>query len=396
MVFVILLVGAVATTVALFLHRPFSVADQPFPDAHEYLNAAYRLAHGQGYTTTVRDYASSPHLRMAVNPPRFPPGTSLVLAPFALLGSYPANVEFGSQLITVALVLAVGWAAYTLAGRYAGLLAVILASTSEFVMKSMHLVMSDPLAALLAVLCVPLLSLRKPWAIYLLGLVAGYSVVVRVSGLVIVIAVLIVVSGWDRLRAATAAALPVVLLGIYNWTTFGEPWSTGYGYWLKDIRQYSVSYIFKHPWSNYGEEPYYFSELRHFHVDLVANTHAGVIGLLANVWFYPLIVIGVSAVFGPPLVTLVGLIAVVRRWRWRSSRFTLVLIVLTVLVFLPNLGQDPRYMAGTDMVLLAWAGAAAVFFWRWLFLRYEEPLSRYRWLPRPSTSNPERPLGTTP
>jgi hypothetical protein len=101
-------------------------------------------------------------------------------------------------------------------------------------------------------------------------------------------------------------------------------------------------------------------------------------------------------VFGPPLVTLVGLIAVVRRWRWRSSRFTLVLIVLTVLVFLPNLGQDPRYMAGTDMVLLAWAGAAAVFFWRWLFLRYEEPLSRYRWLPRPSTSNPERPLGTTP
>ena len=62
---------ALVFTVLLLLHQPYSLANQPFPDAHEYLDAANRLAHGHGYTTTVRDNAFSPHLRQAVNPPRY-------------------------------------------------------------------------------------------------------------------------------------------------------------------------------------------------------------------------------------------------------------------------------------------------------------------------------------
>ena len=152
---------ALVFTVLLLLRQPFSLVEQPFPDAHEYINAAARLAHGHGYTTTVRDIPSSPHLRQSVNPPRFPPGTSLVLAPFAWIGHYPGNIEFGSRLLVVALVIATGWAAFTIAGWYAALLAAFVTSTSEFALLSTRVVMSDALAALLIVVSVPLMKSRR-------------------------------------------------------------------------------------------------------------------------------------------------------------------------------------------------------------------------------------------
>ena len=150
-----------------FAPCPYPMAKQPFPDAHEYLNAADRLAHGQGYTTTVRDNLYSPHIDQAVNPPRFPPGTSLVLAPFALIGTFPGNVEFGSRLIVVGLVVATGWAAFSMAGWYTALLAALLVSISEFAARSSHVVMSDALAALLIVVCVPLIKRRTSGSAYL-------------------------------------------------------------------------------------------------------------------------------------------------------------------------------------------------------------------------------------
>ena len=142
-----------------------------------------------------------------MNPPRFPPGTSLILAPFALIGSYPGNVEFGSRLIVVALVIGSGWAAYSLAGWYAALLAVLLVSISEFAIRSSEVVMSDALAALLIVVCVPLIKRRAQGSAYLLGLIAGFGFVVREGG-VIVVACVLRRTGWDRLRVAVAAAIP--------------------------------------------------------------------------------------------------------------------------------------------------------------------------------------------
>jgi hypothetical protein len=348
---------AIVTTALLVLHTSFPLSKQPFPDAHEYLNAANRLAHGQGYTTTVRDNLYSPHIRQAANPPRFPPGTSLILAPFALIGSYPGNVEFGARLLVVALVVASGWAAYSLAGWYAALLTVLVTGTSEFVLVNTQIVMSDVLAALLIVICLPLMKLGTRWSVYLLGFVAGYGVVVRESGVVVVACVLIVMSGWDRLRVAVGAFPPVLGLAVYNWSTFGAPWRTGYSYWLGSFPEYAASYVFKHPWPG-GEEIQYAFSLQFFH--LLGHTHAGYFALLPNIWFYPLILLGFSTIFGPPWLTLLGLFATAWWWRLREARFTLLLAGLTVIVYMPNYDQTPRYLAGPCFLLTAWAMAAVV------------------------------------
>jgi hypothetical protein len=349
---------ALVFTVLLLLRQPFSLVEQPFPDAHEYINTAARLAHGHGYTTTVRDFPSSPHLRQSVNPPRFPPGTSLVLAPFAWIGHYPGNIEFGSRLLVVALVIATGWAAFTIAGWYAALLAAFVTSTSEFALLSTRVVMSDALAALLIVVSLPLMKLHTKWSVYLLGFLAGYGVVIRESGVIVVACVLIVMTQWDRLRAAAGASLPILGLAVYNWSTFGSPWRTGYSYWLGSFPYYSLSYVFKHPWPPGGIEGYFADSLHLFH--LVAYTHSGVIGLLPNIWFYPLILLGCSAVFGPPGFTLLGMIAAAFWWRRREARFTLLLAALTAIFYMPNFTQDPRFMAGPCILLTVWASAAVV------------------------------------
>ncbi len=64
-----LVVWLALTTVA----RPLD--QQPFPDSHEYADAARHLAAGDGYVTTV--HGDGPR------PPRYPPGFSLALVPFA-------------------------------------------------------------------------------------------------------------------------------------------------------------------------------------------------------------------------------------------------------------------------------------------------------------------------
>jgi len=377
---------ALITTALLIWRQPFALsgaAGQPFPDAHEYLNAAYRLAHWQGYTTTVRDNPYF-HIHQVVNPPRYPPGTSLVLAPFALIGNYPGNIEFGARLLVVALVIATGWAAYSLAGWYAALLAVVIISTSQFVLLNAHIVMSDVLAALLIVICVPLMKLRTTWSVFLLGFVAGYGVVVRESGVVVLASLLIVISGWDRLRVLAGAIPPVLGLAIYSWWTFGAPWRTGYSYWLGGFREYSLSYVFKHPWPPGGEEDYYAVSLRFFH--LVGSTHEGIISLLPNIWFYPLMLLGFSTVFGPPWLTLLGLVAAAWWWRQREAQFTLLLAVLTAIIYMPNYGQDPRFLAGPCYLLTAWALAAVVHIARWVRDRYGQQISAFL-APRSTPAN---------
>ena len=54
--------------------------------------------------------------------------------------------------------------------------------------------MSDALAALLIVVSVPLMKMHSRWSVYLLGFLAGYGVVIREEGsVVVVVACLLVV-----------------------------------------------------------------------------------------------------------------------------------------------------------------------------------------------------------
>jgi 4-amino-4-deoxy-L-arabinose transferase-like glycosyltransferase len=361
-------VTAVLLVILLFNH-PYSLGDQPFPDAHEYLNAAYRLAHGHGYTTTVRDTVFSPHARQAVNPPRYPPGTSLVLAPFAFFGSYPGNEELGTRLIVIALVLAVGWAGYALCGWYAAVISALVVALSPFAMINTQIVMSDALAALLIVACVPLMRLRTRSASYVLGVAAGYGVVCRESGLLVVVCILVVVHGRERLRVAVGAVGPIAGLALYNWSTFGTPWGSGYSYWLGKFPQYSLSYVTRHPWPP-GAEVYYQSSLALFH--FVEQSHTALISTVPNFVFYPLIVLGFSTVFGPPWLTLIGLVTAIRSWKLREARFTVLISGLFVLFYMANFSQDPRLVAGPCILLTIWGVVGLVNLTRALWGRYGE------------------------
>jgi hypothetical protein len=361
----------VVVLVVVLLNHPYGLSDQPFPDAHEYLNAAYRLAHGHGYTTTVRDNVFSPHARQAVNPPRYPPGTSLVLAPFSLLGDYPGNEEVGARLIVVALVVASGWAGYVLGGWYPALISAFVVALSPFAMVNTQIVMSDALGALLIVVCVPLMKVRAKWAYYLLGLVTGFGVVCRESGVIVVVCLLVVVQHTERRRVAVGATLPIVGLVLYNWSTFGAPWGNGYSYWLGRFPQYSLHYVTKHPWPP-GGQGYYQSSLSLFH--LVEQSHAGLIGPLPNWLFYPLILLGFSAVFGPPLLTLVGVVTAIRVWNRGEARFTLLIAAASVLFYMANYSQDARFLAGPCILLTVWGVVGLVNLARTLWGRYGEEI----------------------
>ena len=354
----------------LLFQNPYPLINQPFPDAHEYLNAAYRIAHGHGYTTTVRDNAFSPHVHHVVNPPRFPPGTSLVLAPFALIGTYPANVEFGARLIVLGLVFVVGWAGYSLSGWFAALLAAFVTAISSFATFSAHVVMSDALGALLTVVCLPLMTLKAKWAFYLAGFAAGYGFVCREAGIIVVASLLIVIGGSDRLRVAAGAAGPIFGLALYNWSTFGAPWRTGYSYWLGPFQEYSLSYVTKHDWpANVA----YGSSLELFH--LVGHSPSGLTGTVPNLLFYPLIALGFSFFFGPPLLTLVGVVTAIRSWHRREARFTLILAAGSAVFLMANFQQDPRLIAGPCILLTVWGVVGVVQLVRAIWRRYGDGLT---------------------
>jgi hypothetical protein len=172
---------------------------------------------------------------------------------------------------------------------------------------------------------------------------------------VVVICLLLVLSGWDRLKAGLAACVPIAGLALYNWFTFGAPWRSGQGYWLGTLKIYSASFILKHPWLH--DLTGYNGELRLFH--LVEHTAHGPIGPLPNLVFYPLVALGFTTVFGPPLVSLLGLVASAWWWRQKEAQFALLLTVLTVLFYLPNLNQTPRYLAAPCIILVIWASVGA-------------------------------------
>jgi hypothetical protein len=346
----------------LLSRHTFAPGLQPFPDGVEYADAATRLAHGHGYTTTIRDYAISPHAAQAVNPPRYPPGYPLLLAPFAAAG----HVNLGTRVAAVLLVLAVGWAALELGGPWAAILAVLLAMLGRFARQSAYLVLSDAFAAALAVAILPLVKRRTPTAIYAAGFLAGYGVVVRDSGLLILACLLLVVTGRDRIRALIGATPPIAGLAIYQWATFGRPWRTGYTYWLPHLTTFAARFVTAHPLLGdgpYGIPDYAHQRLAQWACHLIschAPTAVGPLGGLPNWFFYPLVIAGFFWIFSLPFITLIGLVAAARWRREQAARFALLLTATTVLLYLAYYYQAVRFMAAPAMMLVVWCAVGIV------------------------------------
>ena len=343
----------------LVMIGPRPLNRQPSPDAQEYADAARHLAAGEGFITTI--------YRNEVKPPRYPPGFSLALAPFALAGRYPQNVQLGSKSFAVLYLVATMVAAWAVGGPLAAAVAVALVGASPFAVRYASLVMSDAFAAALTVLALPLL--HRPTASRLggAGLIAGGLILVRLSGIVTLAAMMVTLAvsrRWRGIMIVGAGALVgIAALAFQQWTSFGNPLMTGYAYWLPELRTFGLDFPLSLTSQRDGS-------------GVVADSLDGALlrwtcpcpendPLIAfrPVTFYPLVLLGFFWIFTPPLTTTPGLIEVWRQRREPAAAYVLCLTVITVLLHLVYFYHAPRFMAGPATLLAIYSGVAVA---RWV------------------------------
>jgi hypothetical protein len=347
----------------LAMIEPRPLNRQPSPDAQEYADAAQHLAAGDGYVVTIR--------RGEVQPPRYPPGYSLALAPFALVGAYPANVQLGSRLYAMLYLVVTLVTAWVVAGPLAAAVAVALVGSSPFAVRYASLVMSDAFAATLAVAALALVHRPTTLRLAGAGLAAGALILVRLSG-VLTLAALLAASfagagaraGWrGRFALIAGGLLGVALVGLQQWWTFGNPLTTGYAYWLPEIRTFGLDYPLDPSTRRDGS-------------GVVADSLDGLLlrwicpcpeddPLFAfrAITFYPLVLLGLFWIFVPPLSTVPGLIEVWRRRHEPGPAYVLWLTALTVLFHLFYFYLAARFVAGPVTLLAIYSGA---FVARWV------------------------------
>lgn len=350
----------------LAMIEPRPLNRQPSPDAQEYADATRHLAAGDGYVVTIR--------RGEVQPPRYPPGFSLALAPFALVGSYPANVQLGSKLYAMLYLVVTLVVAWVVAGPLAAAVAVALVGSSPFAVRYASLVLSDAFAAALSIAALALVARPSTPRLAGAGLLAGALVLVRLSGVLTLAALLAATFAeavpriaqridWrGRTAVAAGGLLGIALLGMQQWSTFGNPLMTGYQYWLPEIRTFGLDYPL---------DP----AIRRDGSGVVADSLDGLLlrwvcpcpeddPLFAfrAVVFYPLVLGGMFWIFVPPLSTVPGLVEVWRRRHEPGPAYVLWLTVLTVLFHLFYFYLAARFVAGPATLLAVYSGVCVA---RW-------------------------------
>lgn len=341
-----LVIAIVLLSVLLVKPRPLS--EQPFPDSHETADATRQLVSGNGYVTYV--HGNEPR------PPRYAPGFSLALAPFAIVGDdYPSNVQRGAAFYAALYVLAAVVAAWSLTGPIAGALIAILIGLSPFATVSASIIMSDAFAAGVTVLFIALLRNPTPKRISLIGVLAGALVAVRLPMILNLIALSIALPWVFRLRLLLYSAPPLAAMGVYNWLTFGSPLTTGYNYWFPGEKFFRLSSAFSH----WGDGPWVVGDVLH---GLLLNwvcpcPQGGPQAALDSIYFYPALLIGLFWIYTPPFLPILGLL---HGWATRhkpAGKFTLWLIALSLVFFTFYYYQGARFMAAPATLLGVFAAA---------------------------------------
>lgn len=338
---------------------PRSMDDQPFPDSHEYADAARHLLSGDGYVTTVHDGES--------RPPRYPPGFSVALLPFAAAGDV-LNAAVWSGAVYVLAAVATAW---LLGGPVAAGLTAALIGTAPFAIESASLLMSDALVTALTVLVAGLLRRRLILPAVAL---AGVLPLLRLSAGLAVPAVLLALPPRTLRRTAALALSGLVVLAVFQWATFGSPLRTGYDYWLPDLKLFDPAYALQRPM---GDAPTMVGDaLNGALLDWLCPCpdDGGPLTQMPNVLFYPVVMFGPFWVFAPPLIGVVGLVFALRHWREPDARYTLWLTLLTVAAMTVYVFQAARLVAAPAVLLTIYATeAAARFRWRSLRRRPRSP-----------------------
>jgi hypothetical protein len=147
------------------------------------------------------------------------------------------------------------------------------------------------------------------------------------------------------------AAPSLLWLAIYQWTTFGSPFRTGYSYWVHGISNFSLAYA-SHPILREG--PFvYPNKLGVALLPGICPCGAGgAIASMPNYTFYPAVLIGVFWVFAPPLTPLIGLATAVSRRATPGGRYTLIVVLLSLPVMIVYFYQAARFLAPAASLLL--------------------------------------------
>ncbi|MEO6224143.1 MAG: hypothetical protein ABIP90_12920 [Vicinamibacterales bacterium] len=329
---------------------------QPLPDAHEYADGARQIAGGKGYVTSVHDNDTWTDDGQA-RPPRYPPGFSLALVPFAANGAYPDNVLGAARWFATFYLIAAVWAAWSVGGPLAGMLAAGLIGISPFGEQSASVLLSEAFGVALTVLLVPLLHKPSDRRTAIAGVVAGLSVLVRFNLIVNIAALALATRGRTRHRALLYTVPPLAGLFLYQWLTFGSPLKTGYGYWSPERERFSMSHVI-----GWSERPpgAAFSDVMHGKVMRWACPcrEGGSQLSLPSVVLYPAVLAGLFWVFSPPLVPIAGAIYLWRRRRDPPAAIAIWVIVLTFGIHVAYFYQTERFMAPSATLLTVFAGVA--------------------------------------
>lgn len=333
----------------VFIAKSRPYPEQPAPDALETIDAANNLAHGMGYVTTI--YGKP-------QPPRYPPGFSALIAPFALFGEYPANVMLGVKIYALIAMGLMIWAAWRQGKQTAAMFAGFFIVISPFLGYYIKVAMTEPLTSGLIVLISVLLIRPTTRGAALAGMICGVLLLIRMQ-LIVVIPPLLIALPSKRMRVTAAATvIPFGLIhGVYNWLTFGSPLRSGYSYWLPDLKPFAMEFALRY--LPQGDGPLIFNDVLngYFARWFCPCDGGGPLAAMPNLILYPVVILGFFWLFAPPFVTGYGLWRVWQTRASAASRFTLWLIVFTVPLFTFYFYQAPRFMAAICTLLLI---AAAV------------------------------------
>lgn len=355
-----------ATLFALFSVlsvEPRPLAEQPFPDAQETADATRQLANGNGYVTYIHNNER--------HPPRYPPGFSIALLPFAFFSkNYPSNIETGAKIFAALYVLAAVVAARSIGGALAAALVAVFVNASPFARAEASLVMSDAFAAGVTLLFVWLLHKLSPARVAWLGALAGALVVVRLPMIVNLAALFIALPSIYRKRFVLFATPFVAALGLYNWSTFGSPFRTGYSYWLPTLKSFALHYAVARPPVN-GEGPWIIADVLHGGLMQWAACPCPIGGAqsaLPNVLFYPSILFGLFWTYSPPLISLIGILYLWKHRGETTAKFTLWLILFSLVLFTFYFYQGTRFMAAPATLLCVFASVGLA---QWIDLQID-------------------------
>lgn len=327
------------------------------PDSQDYAYGAEALLRG----TYIVDWDGVPHV------PRYTPGYSALLVPAVALGGVGAAV-----LVPYAFALISAAAAAFLAWRLAGPLAAPVAAFAVLyapwaAMLSIRVMSEVPTTGLLLLEAAALVLGRRLRTIGAAGALAGFLVWVRPAAAVLLLAGLAPSpdrASWRR-RAVTylAGAAPFLLaLALWQWRTFGTPFTTSY--------------------QAAGASADGTTELGSFF------SLGYIVGLPVNTWDSPtpnlpaymgwLFGTQVWVTFpGVGILGLCGWLLEARSTGRRASfaRFGLAALAFTLAIYLPYFWQNSRFMLAPAALLGIGAAVAGVDFTRWLCTRVSAYLS---------------------